>query len=67
VKVATEEIISNGRDGFIVPNFVSEIAEKMDILLLNEEIRKEMGESAREKAEYYTWEKHVDKLLENFI
>jgi glycosyltransferase involved in cell wall biosynthesis len=67
IKVATEEVIVNGKDGFVIPNSVSELAEKIETLLLDEKLRKEMGEKAREKAGLYTWEKHVNKLLENFI
>jgi glycosyltransferase involved in cell wall biosynthesis len=67
IKVATEEVISNGKDGFVVPNSVSELAEKIETLLLDERLRKEMGEKARKKAELFTWEKHVNKLLENFF
>jgi glycosyltransferase involved in cell wall biosynthesis len=66
IVVATEEIISNEKDGFIVPNSVSAIAEKMDVLLLDEELRKKMGERARETAELYTWKKHVENLLKGF-
>jgi glycosyltransferase involved in cell wall biosynthesis len=67
IKVATEEVITNGKNGFVVPNSASELAEKIETLLLDEKLRKEMGEKAREKAELYTWKKHVNKLLENFI
>jgi glycosyltransferase involved in cell wall biosynthesis len=66
IKVATDEIISHGRDGFLVSN-TDELASKLDVLLSNKELAAEMGKSAREKARTFTWERHTEKLLRGFV
>ncbi len=60
---ASNEIIKNNRTGFLVKD-EAEMAEKIDLLLKNEKLRKKMGNAARKEAERYSWEKCADKILE---
>lgn len=60
------ESIVNGETGFLVENKRPErLAEAIEKLLDDEKLRRQMGEAARQRVEEnFTWEKHVDKLLE---
>lgn len=60
---ASDEVISDGLDGFLVKN-VNEMAEKIELLLENEKLRSEMGENALNKAKRFSWAEHTNKLLE---
>ncbi|MFZ3085140.1 MAG: glycosyltransferase, partial [Candidatus Hydromicrobium sp.] len=57
---AHSEISQNGKTGFIVKN-KKEFTEKLEILVNNPELRKEMGEEAREFSKRFTWENSVKK------
>lgn len=45
------DIIKDGENGYIINNHPNDIAEKMETLLLNSEIRMRMGEKSRRMAE----------------
>lgn len=52
------DIITDGKDGFLTePEDVKELADKICILIENEDLRKEMGRQARLRAERFTLEK----------
>jgi glycosyltransferase involved in cell wall biosynthesis len=54
-----KDLITDNRDGILVtPENVAELAEKICLLIENEELRKEIGKNARETARKYT----IDKL-----
>ena len=55
---AHPEISQNGKTGFLVKN-KKEFIEKLEILVNNPELRKEMGVNAREYAGRFTWENSV--------
>ena len=55
---AHPEISRNGKTGFLVKN-KKEFIEKLEILVNNPELRKEMGVNAREYAGRFTWENSV--------
>ncbi len=58
------EIIDGSKAGFIVNRDPDEIAEKIELLLKNEELREEMGKRGREYAEkHFNWGKNVEKLV----
>jgi UDP-glucose:(heptosyl)LPS alpha-1,3-glucosyltransferase len=59
------EIITDEYDGFLL-NEVNpkEIAEKMSILIEDENLRRQMGRNARETAENYTWDETAKRTLE---
>ncbi|MFZ2188491.1 MAG: glycosyltransferase family 4 protein [Candidatus Moraniibacteriota bacterium] len=59
---ASDEIIDNASDGFLVDN-IPGMAQRIDLLLENNQLREKMSQAARKKAEAFTWENHVKKLL----
>lgn len=63
ILTASDEIISNGVDGFLVKDSI-ELAEKVDLLLKDTPLRNKMGRNARKKACGFSWTEHAKKLLE---
>lgn len=63
--VATSEIIIDGKTGYIVdPHPIDNIISKIEIILRDEKLRKNMGENARKICEEkYSWKLHVQNLL----
>ncbi|MCS7258356.1 MAG: glycosyltransferase family 1 protein, partial [candidate division WOR-3 bacterium] len=58
--------IEDGVNGFLArPRDPDDIAMKINMILENTELRKIMGQRAREKALLYSWEKITDKV-ENY-
>ena len=61
------EMIKDGRNGFLVPVFDDEqFAERLDLLMSNEEMRKAFGKRAFEDIQSFSISKIGDKYL-NFI
>jgi len=60
------EAIIEGETGFLVPNKDTDaFARAIKLLIDNKELRLEMGAKARKRVEqYFTWDRHVDQLLE---
>lgn len=60
------EVIENGVTGYIVPKKNEKIlAEKINILIQNKDLRYEMGKKGRERVKrLYDWEKNVDHMIE---
>lgn len=67
-KGAITESVIDGRNGFIIePGHPEQIAEKIQLLIENEELRKKMGEESRNLyLSNFTEERMVDKLSEAF-
>lgn len=63
VITASDEIITDSVDGFLVSNTL-EMAEKIDLLLKDSQLRIHMGDNAILKAKQYVWESHVKNLLQ---
>lgn len=63
--VATDDIISDGDDGFIVePNNPGAMARKINLLLSNEGLRNRMGETAIKKChEKFNWDDHFQYIF----
>ncbi|MBU0957969.1 MAG: glycosyltransferase family 4 protein [Nanoarchaeota archaeon] len=59
---AADEIIKEGKTGFLVKD-EKEMAEKIDLLLGDEELRKKMGKAGRKEVEKYSWEKTAKEIL----
>ena len=59
---ASDEIIKNGKTGFLVKD-KEEMIEKINLLLTNEKLRDKMGKEARKESKKYSWEKHAQELL----
>ena len=59
------ELITDGTDGLLLnePSDINDLATKIDSLLSNAELRKTMGERARETAEKFSWERVTEKTL----
>jgi glycosyltransferase involved in cell wall biosynthesis len=62
INTASEEIIDNGKTGFLVKN-EKEMAEKINLLLSDEKLRKMMSKNSRKEAEKYSWEECAKKIL----
>jgi glycosyltransferase involved in cell wall biosynthesis len=61
----TQELIENGVNGFVLKmKSAQDIAEKLEILIKNEELRKSMGVASRIKAEGMSWEKIAEKYID---
>jgi glycosyltransferase involved in cell wall biosynthesis len=61
----TQELIEDGVNGFILQmKSAEDIAEKLEILIKDEELRKKMGRASREKAERMSWEKVAQEYIE---
>jgi glycosyltransferase involved in cell wall biosynthesis len=58
------ELINNSGAGFVVERDAEEIAEKIQVLLEDEQLRDEMGKKGREYAEkHFNWDKNVERLV----
>jgi glycosyltransferase involved in cell wall biosynthesis len=57
-------LVRDGIDGFIVPiRDAQALAEKIDILARDAELRTWMSQNARQRAEEFSWEKYGDRLI----
>ncbi len=59
---ASDEIIINDKTGFLVKD-KKEMAEKINLLLEDKELREKMGLASIKEAKKYSWEKYLKKLL----
>ncbi len=66
-RVATEEIITDGQDGFWVePDAEDDLTAKMELLLNDDDLRRRLGSAARRSClARYSWQSHFDNLLLN--
>jgi len=60
----TEELIKEGYNGFFVKRDPKDIAEKINILIKDENLRKQMSRNARKTAENYSWDKCAKRTAE---
>jgi len=60
------EIMEDGKDGLFLkdPTNPEEITEKINILVEDENLRKQMSKNARKTAEKYSWDKVAKKTLD---
>lgn len=60
------EVVENGVTGIVVPPRNPEkTAEAIEKLILDEKLRKKMGEAGRKRvAKFYDWDKNVEQMLE---
>ena len=60
------EILEHGKTAYMVePGNIDELATAMKELVDDSELRRRLGDSARDEVvQKYTWDKHVDKILE---
>jgi glycosyltransferase involved in cell wall biosynthesis len=62
------DLVRDGIDGFLVPiRDPQAIAEKLEYLRLNPEIRAEMGRSARQRALQFTWQAYSEKAANTVL
>ncbi|MCK5149436.1 glycosyltransferase family 4 protein [Candidatus Pacearchaeota archaeon] len=59
---ASDEIIKNGETGFLVKD-EKEMAEKIDLLLSDDELREKMSKEAYKESKKYSSKKEVEKIL----
>lgn len=62
----TEELITEGYNGFFIKRDPKDIAEKINILISDENLRKQMARNARKTAENYSWDIVAKKTLKVF-
>jgi UDP-glucose:(heptosyl)LPS alpha-1,3-glucosyltransferase len=60
------DFITDGVDGLLLndPGDINDLAAKIELLFSNAELRKTMGERARETAEKFSWDQVAQKTLE---
>lgn len=59
----SEELVRDGSEGFVIPiRDVEQLKEKILALYEDSGLRKEMGESARERIEQFSWERYRERL-----
>jgi UDP-glucose:(heptosyl)LPS alpha-1,3-glucosyltransferase len=60
------EIMKHGYDGLLLddPTNLNEIAEKINLLTSNENLRKQIGENARKTAQKHSWEEKARRTIE---
>jgi len=60
----TKELIEDGKNGFIIKmKNSSDLAEKIEILIVNSDLREKMREESRKKAETMSWEKAANQYM----
>ncbi len=59
---ASDEIIDDGGTGFLVKN-EEEMAEKINLLLDNEDLRRKLSKNAVKEAKKYSWKQTANKIL----
>lgn len=60
----TEELIVNGHNGFFVKHDAKDIAEKVNLLIEDEELRKQMSINIRKSAEQFSPEEMARKTMQ---
>jgi len=60
----TEELIMEGYNGFFIRRDPKDIAEKLNILIEDDNLRKQMSRNARKTAEKYSWDEVAKRTLE---
>jgi len=61
---AAGSVVRDGIDGFIVPEGDAEaLADRIEELVENRELRDRMAAAARERAKDFTWERYAERLL----
>lgn len=64
---AAGSVVRDGIEGFIIPERDSgALADRIEELLENRELRDRMANAARERAKDYTWDKYAERLLTVF-
>lgn len=60
------EVVENGVTGFVVPpNNPQEAANAIEKLILDENLRKEMGQNARKRVEkFYNWNDNLNRMIQ---
>lgn len=60
------EVINDGREGLLLkdPTNLNEVAEKINILVKDENLRKQMSRNARKTAEKYSWDEVARRTME---
>ncbi len=63
----SKSLVESGITGYLVPpRNTEEFAKSVRKIAEDDELRKKMGETARQKALAYSWERVNEKLLENY-
>ena len=65
-KIGAGELITDGIDGIHLdnPNNIEEIADKLEMLINDENLRKSLGKNARKTAMKYSWTETARKTME---
>ena len=63
INMPTEDIVKKKACGFAVKD-EKEMAEKIDLLLSDDKLRKKMGKAAVQESKKYSWEKTAKKIIE---
>ncbi|HEY3398605.1 MAG TPA: glycosyltransferase family 4 protein [Armatimonadota bacterium] len=61
-----EDLIEDGRSGYLVEGDVAQIADRLDRLAADPPLRRALGEAAGARAQTFTWERQAE-LVEEFF
>ena len=65
VTLEVGSVVRDGMDGFIVPaNNPEELANRIDQIVADRDLRRRMSQAARMRAMEYTWERYGERLLD---
>jgi len=62
----TEELIMDGYNGFYIKKEPNDIAEKINLFIESDSLRKQMSRNARKTAEKYSWDKIAKRTVKVF-
>ena len=58
-------VVRDGEEGFIVPiRDAEKLADRIEQLLADDNLRQQMSQKARERAKEFTWEKYRERLID---
>ena len=64
---AAGELVEDGVSGFLVNYDPAVIAEKLDVLAANRQLRRQMGQAARQKSLLLSWDRQVEQIEQIFL
>ncbi|HCD60559.1 glycosyltransferase [Exiguobacterium acetylicum] len=63
VITASEEIIENGYNGFVIENNIQDLESKVSVLKNNRELHNKMKNNALQSSEKYRWSNHLQEII----
>jgi len=64
-RTSMPEFVTDGNEGFLAENY-QELKIRLEHLIENEDLRKQMGRNARKRAEEFRWDRIAEQYAEVF-